>query len=183
MRERARPGRVVLPKAVAVRHPGHRNEPGSRVDARLEVFDARTALLLRNNAELDAPFPLELAVEDEGGRKVELVHNDVVAGVEVETAGDDVLSVARRVEKSHLLRLCAEELGKPGARHLLLLHSTATSLTTFEIGPIQAVLRNVRFRVAEERRDGCTSCDPPRNNPHRGRWLVTRSRYVGSNPR
>lgn len=79
-------GAEVVSKTVAVRHPSHGQEPSSAVDARFEIFDPGTAAPLGNDSELDASLLLELAVEDEARREVELVHDDVVAGLEIETA-------------------------------------------------------------------------------------------------
>ena len=76
---------------------------------RLESFDGDASVFFGHDAKLDALLALELAVDDEAGGEVELVENDVVTFLPVDRVDDDVLAVARCVEKPDLLFIDPEE--------------------------------------------------------------------------
>ena len=62
-----RKGLDIVLVAVAVRHPGHRDQPRPLVGARGELLERRPAALVRHDPELDAAQLLELPVEHRAG--------------------------------------------------------------------------------------------------------------------
>ena len=105
----------VVAEAVLVRHPRHRHQAGPGVDRPRHVVGEHRAVAGLDDPQRDAARPLQLAVEDEAGVVVQLVDHHVVARRQPESAGDDVLAFAGRIEERDLVGGGADEAGVAGA--------------------------------------------------------------------
>ena len=110
--------RQVVAEAVPVRYPGHADQAGAPVGVLGKVVDRNHARARRDDPQLDPVAALEFPVQDKGRHEMQFVHHHVVARPPVQSARDDVLGPAGRIQERDLVLLRPEETGKarPGAR-------------------------------------------------------------------
>ena len=109
----------VLAIAVAVRDPRHRDEPGAGVAGSIEIGQAGGAVVVRNDAELDAQLLLEFAIQQEAGLEMQVIDDDIVAGLQLQPARDDVFTGTGGLDETHFPGVHAEQAGELPAHALL----------------------------------------------------------------
>ena len=102
----------LVSKPVVVRHPGHRDQAGAPIDQGLEVAGVDTPGAVLRDPQLDALRVSQVAVEDELGFVVQVVDHDVVARLQIERVGHDVLAFAGREQKADLVGTRVDQTGK-----------------------------------------------------------------------
>jgi hypothetical protein len=99
----------VVAEAILMRDPRHRHEPCPAIHRTREVIPRDAAIALLDDSQVDTTRRLEVPIQDERRVVVQLVDDDVVARLEIERGGDDVLAFTGGEEEPDLVRIGANE--------------------------------------------------------------------------
>jgi hypothetical protein len=125
----------VVAKSVLVRDERDRQQARTTIDERLEIGRRDRATVVPRDSQLDPSSLFELPEQYELRLVVQLVDDDVVAGFEIESTGNEVFALARRRQKANLLGTRVDQAGKLRAHLVSLRLHVGQRDGTVALGP------------------------------------------------